>query len=61
MFWKLYSFYYLCKTNEQYERKKNIYEKSDSKSCSSNYNLVYCHLYCWVIIKYYFYSKLKIT
>ena len=58
MFWKLYSFYYLCKTNEQYERKKNIYEKSDSKSCSPNSNLVYHHLYRWINIKCYFYPKL---
>ena len=59
MFWELRSFYYLCKTNEKHKRKNHTYEKSNQKPCSSNTNLVYRHLYYWIIIKCYFYSKLK--
>ena len=58
MFWALRYFYYLCKTNEKYEHKNHTYEKSNPKSRSSNSNLVYHHLYCWIIIKHYFYSEL---
>ena len=58
MFWTLRSFYYLCKTNEQSKRKNHTYEKSNPKPCSSNSNLVYRHLYRWINIKCYFYSKL---
>ena len=61
MFWTLHFFCYLCKTNEKYNRKNHIYEKSNPKSYSFNPNLVYSYLFCWVIIKCYIYSKLKIS
>ena len=58
MFWMLRPFYYLCKTNEKHKRKNHTYEKSNPKSCSSNSNLVYHHLYRWSNIKFYFCLKL---
>lgn len=59
MFWTLHFFCYLCKTNEKHKRKSHTYEKSNSKPCSSNPNLVYNHLFCWVVVKCYIYSKLN--